>query len=72
MERKRTTNNLCYEESHRKTVNLQIGGIRQLIAGLLKIKQAIIELTHQKIVSHIWKEEIISEQWEDGLICTIH
>ena len=61
MDRKRTPKNWWCEESHRKAVNLQIAGIRQLIAGLLKIKHVISEVTLQKIVYKIWKEEIIPE-----------
>jgi sorting nexin-29 len=47
-------------------------GSDNIIAELLKTKQEIIELTLQRIICQIWKEEIIPEQWEDGLICPIH
>jgi sorting nexin-29 len=47
-------------------------GPDNIIAELLKTKQEIIEATLQRRVCQIWMEEIIHEQWEDGLICPIH
>jgi hypothetical protein len=46
-------------------------GPDNIIAELLKTKQKIEE-THQRRVCQIWKEEIIPEQWVDGLLCPIH
>jgi hypothetical protein len=46
-------------------------GADNIIAELLKTKQEIIEVTLQSIVCQIWKEEIIPEQWEEGLICPV-
>jgi hypothetical protein len=42
-----------------------------IIAELLKTKQEIMAVTLQRRVCQIWKEEIIPEQWEDGLIWPI-
>jgi hypothetical protein len=47
-------------------------GPDNITAKLLKAKQEIIEVTLQRAVCQIWKEEIIPEQWHEGLICPIH
>jgi len=43
-------------------------GPDNIIAQLLKIQWDIIEVTLHKKVCQIWKEGIIPEQWEEGLI----
>jgi hypothetical protein len=46
-------------------------GPDNIIAELLKTKQEITEVTLQRTVCQIWKEEIIPEQWQQGLIYSI-
>jgi hypothetical protein len=47
-------------------------GPDNIIAELLKTKEEMIEVALQRKVCQIWKEEIIPEKWENGLICPIH
>lgn len=49
-----------------------MSGPDNIISQLLKKQWEITEVTLHKIVCQIWKEEIISEQWEGGLIWLVH
>jgi mannosyltransferase OCH1-like enzyme len=41
------------------------------ITELFKIKQNVLDIALHKVICQIWKDEVIPEQWKEGLTCPI-
>jgi hypothetical protein len=55
-----------------KLKNNRSPGSDNIIAGLFKIKQNVLDIPLHKVIYQVWKDEVIPEQWEEGLICPIY
>jgi hypothetical protein len=52
--------------------NYRSPGPDNIIAELFKIKQNVLDITLHKIIYQVWTDEIILEEWGEGIIKLIY
>jgi hypothetical protein len=55
-----------------KLKNYRLSGPDNIMAELFTIKQNVLDITLHKVICEVWKDEVIPEQWEEGLICPVY